>query len=178
LLAYDASGSTANCMFYHEQTQRVVAELPRDSTRILMWDDSHKVITHNALLDINERKQGFGGTSSDQIARYIHDNHFHGHLVIVSDGEVYSPSIDACGQILGNEWKFESVTAHLIGSGVNLSITCPFTRVSSHVVYLYKRGNAYEKECSCSMTIEVPSHFPDCTCFAFCISHTTLSFRS
>jgi hypothetical protein len=155
LLAYDASGSTANCTFYHQQTQRIVAELPRDSTRILMWDNSHKVITHRELLDINNSKQGFGGTYSDQIARYIHSIDFHGHLVIISDGEVGSHSIDACGNILGNEYKFESVTAHLIGSNVNLSITCPFTRASPHVVYLYKPSNNFEKERCLSMTLEV-----------------------
>jgi hypothetical protein len=136
LIAYDGSGSTGGSANYHDETQRIVAVLPADAT-ILFWDNDHRVIGREELDAINMERQGGGGTQSEAIASYILKTNFHGHLIIITDGQVSPSSIDACTKALGPSWSFESVTAHLIETGgqVNMSVTCPFTRVSPHRVY-------------------------------------------
>lgn len=139
LIAYDGSGSTGGNAFYHRRTQEIVAQYPNTESQILYWDTSFKVITHQELSRINAAKQGGGGTESSTIANYIKATNFHGNLVIITDGQVGMGSVDCCTATLGTAWHFDSVTAHLIDTGgvVNMSVTCPFTRVSPHTVYCY-----------------------------------------
>lgn len=149
LIAYDGSGSTGgNCnAFYHEKTQKIVAEYP--DAQIVLWDTSPRVISHAQLSEINESRKGFGGTDSAAIARYVRSQGFHGHLIIITDGQVGADNIDACARELGSAWPFTRVTAHLIDTGgaVNMSVTCPFTRVAPHTVYSYsyRRPAGYEQ---------------------------------
>jgi hypothetical protein len=146
LIAYDGSGSTGGAVFYHDQTQRIVAEFP--DAQILFWDSSHRVITHHHLRAINAARKGAGGTSSEEIAKYIQSKNFHGRLVIITDGEVSPQSVDRCANYVSTDWRFESVTAHLIGHrhSVNMSVTCPFTRNSPHTIYTYYSDSAYERQ--------------------------------
>lgn len=143
VIAYDGSGSTGNCAEYHDQTQRIVQQYP--NAKILFWDTTHRLISHAELAEINRHRKGFGGTSPSEIAIWARANNFHGHLIIITDGEVYVGGIDACSEILGKNWTFEYVTAHLIGGAVNMSVTCPFTRQSPHTVYLYEPATKYEQ---------------------------------
>lgn len=142
LIAYDGSGSTGGCAEYHNETQKIVSQYP--DSKILFWDSTHRLISHSALLDINTRRAGFGGTSPEEIAKWITNNDFHGHLVIITDGEVGISNIDRCEKLL-SDWTFEYVEAHLIGRSVNMSVTCPFTRTSPHTVYLYEPTNNYSQ---------------------------------
>lgn len=142
LIAYDGSGSTGGCAPYHDATQTIVKQYP--DAKILFWDNSHKVISHEKLAEINTAREGFGGTSPVEIAKWVRANDFHGHLIIITDGEVHIHGVDECSTTLG-EWTFEYVDAHLIGGSVNMSITCPFTRASSHTVYLYEPSSQYHQ---------------------------------
>jgi hypothetical protein len=140
LIAYDGSGSTGGCAVYHDTTQTIVRQYPE--AKILFWDNSHKVITAARLAEINTAREGFGGTSPVEIAKWVRANNFHGHLIIITDGEVHISGVDDCSSTLG-DWSFEYVNAHLIGGSVNMSITCPFTRSSSHTVYLYEPSSEH-----------------------------------
>lgn len=144
LIAYDGSGSTGGCVDYHAITQHIAKTYP-DAT-ILLWDNVHRVITADELAEINNRCKGFGGTSPREIAEWVREHNFHGHLVLITDGEVHVHEVDKCSALLG-EWEFERVDAHLIGGSVNMSISCPFTRTSSHSVYLYEPSNQYRNVC-------------------------------
>jgi hypothetical protein len=149
LIAYDGSGSTGGCAYYHDETQRIVSQY--SDARLLFWDSTHRLISHNELRDINTRRQGYGGTAPQEIAKWVCENDFHGHLIIITDGEVSSSSMDSCTTILsskGSDWQFEHVDAHLIGGNVNMSVTCPFTRASPHNVYLYEPSANYERTLS------------------------------
>lgn len=146
LFAYDGSGSTGNSVAYHRLAQEIYTSTPTPNA-ILFWDNAHRVITPAELKAINDRRQGYGGTDSAQIARYVLANNFHGHLVLVTDGQVSVSSVDACAAILGPAWAFESVTVHLIDTGgvVNMSVSCPFTRRSPHSIYVYKQSTGHER---------------------------------
>lgn len=146
LIAYDGSGSTGGFgnSFYHKKTQEIVAQYP--DAQLVLWDTSPRVVRRTELAQINSECKGFGGTNSAAIASYVLSQNFHGHLVIITDGQVGEHSIDACARDLGNVWPFDQVTAHLIDTGgiVNMSVTCPFTRAAPHTVYCYRRPTGYE----------------------------------
>eukprot|EP00184_Porphyridium_aerugineum_P006370 CAMPEP_0184707214 /NCGR_PEP_ID=MMETSP0313-20130426/37158_1 /TAXON_ID=2792 /ORGANISM="Porphyridium aerugineum, Strain SAG 1380-2" /LENGTH=784 /DNA_ID=CAMNT_0027168789 /DNA_START=184 /DNA_END=2538 /DNA_ORIENTATION=- len=152
LIAYDGSGSTGGMVFYHERTQRILQEFPK--AEVLLWDDKKKIVTRREMAKINEMHQGGGGTDSAQIADYVKANDFKGHLIIITDGEVYGQCVDRCSEILGNEWPFREVTCHLIGGSVNMSVTCPFTRVSPHTIYLYEPSKSYEQQLQTRISAE------------------------
>ncbi len=143
LIAYDGSGSTGGVAFYHDKTQEIVGRYP--DAEILYWDSSYRQITREELAEINRHRGGGGGTNSAAIAQGVCDSDFHGHLIIITDGQVDTASIDRCSRLLGTTWNFASVVAHLIDTGgtVNMSVTCPFTRVSPHEVFCYREA-AYE----------------------------------
>lgn len=145
LIAYDGSGSTGGHGRYHDLTQEIVARHP--DAAILYWDSTSRLIGREALAAINHARRGGGGTETTAIAQHLRQVGFHGHLVIISDGQVSAVSIDRCGDLLGPDWKFASVTAHLIDTGgpVNMSVTCPFTRVSAHEVFCYRDADNYER---------------------------------
>jgi len=151
LIAYDGSGSTVNHAFYHDETQRIVAALPKDS-QILFWDTAGHVISHARLAEINRKREGGGGTVPAAIADHVARTGFSGDLIIITDGQV--GSIDGVAARLKGTTRFNSVTAHLINTGgeVNMSVTCPFTRNSPHTVYLYDQTK--EKRLATSVTAE------------------------
>lgn len=153
LYAYDASGSTDQAANYHDLSQALVSDLPADTT-ILYWDSVRRVITRAELAAINKARRGNGGTDPLRIAEYVREQNFHGHLVILTDGQVSTNSVDAAGRLLGNDWAFASVTVHLCHTGgtVNMSVSCPFTRASPHTVHLYEPANGYTAKTVTSVT--------------------------
>jgi hypothetical protein len=144
LFAYDGSGSTGGKPAYHAAAQHLLAELPTDtkSTQILFWDSGHRIIPRAELREINRRMNGFGGTDSSQIAQFIVRTGFHGHLVLLTDGEVSPGTVATCDSLIPSGWTFESVRVLIVETGgtANLSVSCPFTRNSPHTVHLQRYG--------------------------------------
>lgn len=150
LYAYDGSGSTGGSRLYHETSQSIFRTLPADgSTRILFWDSAARVISPDELRDINLSMKGCGGTDPSAVARHIVATNFHGNLVFLSDGQVYSHQVDFCDRTLPAGWTFESVRVILVETGlvgsVNMSVSCPFTRNSPHTVQMVTLGNSSPK---------------------------------
>jgi hypothetical protein len=143
LFAYDGSGSTGNHAHYHDAAQRLFRELPDKSTQILFWDSTARIIPPAELERINRGRAGFGGTNPEAVAQYIRATNFHGHLVLMTDGQVASSSVDTCDTTLGPEWGFASVRVLLVNTGgtVNMSVSCPFTRHSPHQIELQQYGS-------------------------------------
>jgi hypothetical protein len=142
LFAYDGSGSTGGKPAYHAAAQHLLAELPVKSTQILFWDSGHRLIPPAELREINRRQQGYGGTDSSQIAQFIVRTGFHGHLVLLTDGEVSAGTVATCDSLIPPGWTFESVRVLIVETGgtANLSVSCPFTRNSPHTVHLQRYG--------------------------------------
>lgn len=142
LFAYDGSGSTGGSVRYHNAAQRLYQELPVDTTQILFWDSTVRIISATELHEINTSRRGAGGTVPSSIATFIRDNDFHGHIVLLTDGQVSSTQVDACDSILPSDWHFASVRVLLVNTGgtINLSVSCPFTRNSPHTVHQLTNG--------------------------------------
>lgn len=145
LFAYDYSGSTGGCPIYHDISQKLYAqEAKRGEVTVLLWDSCAQVATAERLAEINARREGNGGTEPSVVADHIKKNDIHDRLVLITDGQTSNNSVDKATTTLGPEWKFASVEVHLINTGgtVNMSVSCPFTRNSPHVVNEYERdGN-------------------------------------
>jgi len=149
LIGYDYSGSTGNRPFYHSKTQDIVSEFP-DKT-IASWDNTCEIISRERLEFINKNLQGRGGTSPICLVDYIIKNDFHGHLVLITDGDIYSYEVKRCSDRL-IEWKFEKVSVYLIYTTgtVNESISCAFTRNSPHHIEMYNYSNILESSVTIS----------------------------
>ena len=149
LIGYDYSGSTSNKPFYHKKTQDIVSGIP-DKT-IASWDDRCEIISTDRLQFINKNLTGRGGTSPICLVDYIIKNDFHGHLVLITDGDIYSSQVKECSDKL-IEWKFEKVSVYLIHTTniVNESISCAFTRNSPHYIETYDYSNILENSVTIS----------------------------
>jgi hypothetical protein len=149
LIGYDYSGSTGNRPFYHSKTQDIVSRFP-DKT-IASWDDRCEIISIDRLAIINKNLTGRGGTSPNCLVDYIIENDFHGHLVLITDGDIYSYEVKRCSDKL-IEWKFEKVSVYLIytTNTVNESISCAFTRNSPHHIETYNYSNILESSVTIS----------------------------
>jgi hypothetical protein len=149
LIGYDYSGSTGNRPFYHSKTQDIVSRFP-DKT-IASWDDRCEIISTDRLAIINKNLTGRGGTSPICLVDYIIKNDFHGHLVLITDGDIYSYEVKRCSDKL-IEWKFEKVSVYLIytTNTVNESISCAFTRNSPHTIETYNYSNELESSVTIS----------------------------
>lgn len=139
LFAYDGSGSTGGSALYHTTSQNLFASLPAPpNTQILLWDSSSRIISPAELAHINAAQQGNGGTDPELIARHVVATNFHGHLVLLSDGQVSQSSVATCDRTLPAGWTFASVRVVLVNTGgtVNMSVSCPFTRNSPHTIQM------------------------------------------
>lgn len=147
LFAYDCSGSTGNCEYYHSVSDEINSS--NDSYTRVRWDTTINFITKNGLKDINSQRRGYGGTSPSCVAKLIKDKNFHGTLIFQSDGQISTSEISLCDSIL-NGWKFEKVIVHLVETSCKIEESCSiaFTRNSPHEINIYEKHshNEYEKK--------------------------------
>lgn len=155
LIAYDYSGSTEHCTYYHNETQNIVSKI--DNPRILLWDNQVSECTLTELKRINQKRAGRGGTAPSGVAKWIVQNKFNGRLIFITDGEISLGEVEKTSEIL-RDWKFEFVTCHLLQKGreANISVTCPFTKNSPHAVYFngVVQGGITQKEIEMCSNLE------------------------
>jgi hypothetical protein len=169
LVAYDGSGSTGNVRQYHEVVRNVVASADAraaalgSAVTLLLWDNTARVTPREEFAHINALMLGGGGTEPEAIAQWVGARKFHGHLIIITDGQVCSSSVDrvetamadAARRAPGGVYKFASVEVHLVqttSSPPNMSVPCPFTRASPHTVFKYGRSQSEPQRVACVTT--------------------------
>ena len=148
LIGYDYSGSTGYKKFYHDKTQQIVSDI-KDKI-IACWDTSCEIISSDKLKNINNNLIGNGGTEPNCLVDYIIKNNFHGHMVLITDGEIAGYSVkNCCDKLI--DWKFEKVSIYLIStsSNINESISCAFTRNSPQNIEIYN----YDTSLSNNITV-------------------------
>lgn len=148
LIAYDYSGSTCNSIHYHQITQNIVSKLKQDC-RIICWNNTWKEITLDDLNRINKFYDGDGCTEIYTVADAIKKLNFTGKLILITDGQVATYSIDHCDtMMLSLSNVITSAEVHIISTGTktNLSVSCPFTRNCPHAIYTYQNNNTYVDE--------------------------------
>ena len=86
-----------------------------------------------------------GATYSEEIAKIAIDagENYREHLLIVTDGEVGTYSIDESSKILKeNNINFKFVTTFIIGKNGNLSVGAPYCRNCPNITYLIEKENS------------------------------------
>lgn len=139
LVAYDSSGSTDSCSYYHSIISKIIKEFPLNC-KIIKWNSVWEEITLDQLKRINSLKRGDGGTNIECVANAIKKYEFTGHLILITDGEVLSRSIDNCDSIMNGLSPIKSADIYIIGNNANMSVSCPFTRTCPHDIIIYKNS--------------------------------------
>ena len=138
LIAYDCSGSTSRVSFYHDKVRKIVADYRHNpNVKVVAWDDKWKTISIEELDRINRGLLGYGGTDVSKVAEALMRLDFRGKLVLITDGQVWGSDIDECDGMMSRFEGLTDVRVHLIGSGANMSVSCPFTRRCPHEVSTY-----------------------------------------
>lgn len=150
LFAIDNSGSTNHEKHYHDATLRIFnEEYGKDpSMKILLWNHNLAISSREEFLAMNSDLKGSGWTEPCVIADYIKKTNFHGRLVLITDGQVSGDDVEACTSALGMEWGLASTEVHLIETceTVNLSVPCPFTRNTPHIVFKHTNDDDQNTE--------------------------------
>ena len=76
LVAYDYSGSTEECAYYHDTVQKILSQF--ESYSVVLWDTNLRESSKEELARINEYRDGNGGTQPINIAKYCVQKEFDG----------------------------------------------------------------------------------------------------
>jgi len=140
LVAYDYSGSTEECAFYHDTVQRVLRQYePYD---VVLWDNQLQVATAKQLKGINRTRDGRGGTRPILVAQHCVERQVRGHLILVTDGEILPRHVEELDRYLEtNQMLIGHLDCYLIQTAENdkldATVIAPFIRRFPHVVNLY-----------------------------------------
>jgi hypothetical protein len=93
LVAYDYSGSTEGCAFYHDTVRRVLFQYEPYS--VVLWDNRLQVSTPKQLAGINRTRHGRGGTRPILVAQHCIENQVRGHLILITDGQILPRHVEA-----------------------------------------------------------------------------------
>jgi hypothetical protein len=140
LVAYDYSGSTEECAFYHDTVQRVLVQYEPYS--VVLWDHSLKISTPKQLAGINRTRDGRGGTRPILVAQHCVENQVRGHLILITDGQILPRHVEELDTYLeSNPMQITHLDCFLIQTVENhkldATVIAPFIRRFPHVVFLY-----------------------------------------
>ncbi len=149
LVCIDSSGSTSGNSVYHELVRRICAKYGAD-TQYALWSTSWlDARTRNLNMRMptideycNRRQWNSGGTDPSLIAKHLSTSGFTGRLVIITDGEVDTGSVQRCDK-LANAFKHEMADIVIIPTSsrsINFSVAAPFTRNRPFTLTTYDRS--------------------------------------
>lgn len=131
LFAIDYSGSVGGVSLYHNEVRSIFNQYYRNGDSIMIWGSQARMIDYSRMVQIYTNREGNEGTYPYVIAqKLVSDRSIpREHLILVTDGQVDSGSIQQSDSILrsGNV-QFKYVTTYVIGSGGDLSVGAPFGR--------------------------------------------------
>lgn len=134
-LFIDISGSVGGFTEYWRQVANYYANNQSSIGSIYLWDSNIKLSNQTELLDLINKKRGFGGTNPELIAQTIVTKNIKSNIVIFTDGEVSDHNVAQADSILSQN-PIDKVECYIIsGSTPNLSVSCPFTRDNESQTY-------------------------------------------
>ncbi|KAK8891276.1 hypothetical protein M9Y10_028484 [Tritrichomonas musculus] len=136
LWCIDYSGSVSGSSLYHGQLSQILTKYRKSNDEFYFWDHEIHPTNYSGVVSFISRKEGHGGTSSELIADICQRSSIRDHLIIVTDGQVGTCSIDSSdSKMKSNNIKFKYVTTYVIGNGGNLSVGAPYSRGCPNVTY-------------------------------------------
>ncbi|AYV80167.1 MAG: hypothetical protein Gaeavirus13_9 [Gaeavirus sp.] len=135
-LYIDISGSVSNFLEYWKQVSEFYAKNVDNIKTIWGWSNKITSIDKAMMTSIISKKVGSGGTMPQLIASNMVEN---SNIVIFTDGQVADADVAEVDRLLEHK-EINNVTCYVIStSEPNLSVTCPFTRNNTSIVY-YKKN--------------------------------------
>lgn len=136
LWCIDCSGSVGGCELYHEQLKLLLSKYRQENDDFYFWDDNYYRSSSIGVDIFTSLKLGQGGTRSEYIADICEQSTIRDHLIIVTDGCVFSGSIDKSDmKMKKNNIVFKHVTTYIIGSDGDLSVGAPYSRRCPNITY-------------------------------------------
>jgi hypothetical protein len=149
LVAVDYSGSTGGCANYWDAVSNIVSNvIPKGAnTNYLLWDSSYVMVDFNKLIDNCKKRTGNGGTSPDEVLKYMTKTMPGEEIVLhlFTDGQVGQGNVAACDALIKkHEISFKKVYVHFYNTGgaINLSVSAPFTRKCAFEIYIDGKSTA------------------------------------
>ena len=128
-------------MNYWNTVQNILNDYAKDITHYYLWNSRCGISSKKLFEESIASKRGTGGTSPQYVAEEITKNKFD-NIILVTDGEVGDHDVSRCDKILEeakskDNFKIKKAICYVIGSyhEPNLSVTCPFTRLSESKVF-------------------------------------------
>ncbi|KAH0788886.1 hypothetical protein GPJ56_007181 [Histomonas meleagridis] len=142
LVAYDYSGSTCGCTFYHDTVQSLLKKYPNYD--VIYWSHVLKVASKEELAKTNKERRGSGCTEPILVAKYCVEKEFTGDLILITDGQIPESSVrDLDNYIKEHDFHVNHVDCYLIqtcSDKMDATVIAPFLRGNLYDVYLYPKG--------------------------------------
>lgn len=133
----DVSGSTGSSDNYWSTVWELFGLHANDIGQYYEWDDSIRKVSKKQMEEQIQKKHGKGGTSPEVVANEVIAKQLK-KVILITDGQVGQHNVTNCDKILEN-YKFTKTICYIIASsgygGLNMSVTCPFTRNCENEVY-------------------------------------------
>ena len=140
-LYVDNSGSVGGSANYWETVEHIIAQYGKDITQYYLWNSTCGASSHKEFGEWIKSKKGTGGTSPEHVATEIVKKK-HSKIILVTDGQVDNSSVQRCDQKFEeaekNGFKIAKSVCYIVSTGyggVNMSVTCPFTRFCDNQVF-------------------------------------------
>lgn len=140
LVAYDYSGSTEACDFYHNTVQKILTQYePYD---VILWDNQLKISSTRELKNINRIRDGRGGTRPILVAQYCSNQKITGDMILITDGQIFKHHVEELDKyISANPLHLSHIECYLIQTAesdkLDATVIAPFLRNVSHIVFMF-----------------------------------------
>lgn len=133
----DTSGSTGNSSNYWPAVQELLALYGQKIDSFYFWNTTIQKVDKKRFQKALVQKKGWGGTRSSLVAEEVIKKGLK-KIILITDGQVSDQDVQECDKILGN-YQFQKTICYIISTssygGLNMSVTCPFTRKCDNQVY-------------------------------------------
>ena len=141
LFDIDSSGSVKKNTFCHNNLKKIIDQYYTSGDIFYLWNSKKEKKNKLEIEDFIAKMGGYGGASSELIANIIKNEKNSGceHLVIVTDGQVKTDSIDESDRRMDNYGisrnPFTFVSFYIIGDKGDLSVSAPYCRNCPNNIY-------------------------------------------
>ena len=133
----DTSGSVGGSPNYWNTIWELLTLHGPNVGHFYFWNTSIEEISKKRFEQAIHEKKGWGWTSPELVAHEVIKKNIK-KVILVTDGQVSDHSVNQCDKIL-EKHEFEKTICYIISTssygGLNMSVTCPFTRRCDNEVY-------------------------------------------
>jgi hypothetical protein len=143
----DTSGSVGGSKNYWNTINDILSLHGPQIGHFYFWNTSIEEINRKRFEQAITERRGWGGTAPELVADEVIRKNIK-KIIMITDGQVSDNSVNKCDKVL-EKHEFEKSICYIISSssygGLNMSVTCPFTRRCDNEVYEKHEGQPLKK---------------------------------